>query len=242
MPLHDHFRPPMEFEHWESFHSAWANTIVRHLNSDLLPSRYRALPHTRMGSQVESDVITFEKSATGVAAEAAGNGVATAVWAPPQPARTFAAGFRAQDLFEVRVLDERTGRRLVAVVELVSPTNKDRPENRRTFAVKCASHLQAGVAVVVIDVITERKESPLGDFEELLDLHETFPGSGALPLYAVSCRTTKPDKSWRMETWVERLTVGGTLPTLPLWLADNLAIPLRLEESYEETCRVLRLT
>ena len=31
------------------------------------------------------------------------------------------------------------------------------------------------------------------------------------------------------------------LPTLPLWLADNFAVPLELEECYEETCRVLRI-
>jgi len=28
---------------------------------------------------------------------------------------------------------------------------------------------------------------------------------------------------------------------LPLWLADYLPVPLDLEESYEETCRVLRI-
>jgi hypothetical protein len=28
---------------------------------------------------------------------------------------------------------------------------------------------------------------------------------------------------------------------LPLWLTDKLAVPLELETSYEETCRILRL-
>jgi hypothetical protein len=28
---------------------------------------------------------------------------------------------------------------------------------------------------------------------------------------------------------------------LPLWLADNLAVPLELEARYEETCRILRI-
>jgi len=28
---------------------------------------------------------------------------------------------------------------------------------------------------------------------------------------------------------------------LPLWLADSIPMPLDLEESYEETCRVLRI-
>ena len=30
-------------------------------------------------------------------------------------------------------------------------------------------------------------------------------------------------------------------PTLPLWLAGNLSVPLDLEASYEETCKVLRI-
>jgi hypothetical protein len=29
------------------------------------------------------------------------------------------------------------------------------------------------------------------------------------------------------------------LPTGPLWLADNLAVPLELEESYEQSCALL---
>jgi hypothetical protein len=37
------------------------------------------------------------------------------------------------------------------------------------------------------------------------------------------------------------LGLGQPLPTLPLWLADNLAVPLELEGSYEETCRALRI-
>ena len=32
-----------------------------------------------------------------------------------------------------------------------------------------------------------------------------------------------------------------TLPTLPIWLDDDCLIPLNLESSYEETCRILRI-
>jgi hypothetical protein len=31
------------------------------------------------------------------------------------------------------------------------------------------------------------------------------------------------------------------LPTLPLWLTEDFAIPLDLEASYEQTCRDLRI-
>ena len=44
-----------------------------------------------------------------------------------------------------------------------------------------------------------------------------------------------------MEAWAHPLELGRPLPTLPLWLAENLAVPLELEPSYEETCRILRI-
>ena len=45
---------------------------------------------------------------------------------------------------EVRTLATDTGPKLVAAIELVSPGNKDRPAERRAFAIKCASHLAQG--------------------------------------------------------------------------------------------------
>ena len=47
--------------------------------------------------------------------------------------------------------------------------------------------------------------------------------------------------TWLLETWPHPLALGRPLPTLPLWLADNDAVPLELEPSYEETCRILRI-
>ncbi len=66
-------------------------------------------------------------------------------------------------------------------------------------------------------------------------------GAEPPPLYAVACRQTKKDDTWLLETWAQALTLGQPLPTLPLWLADNLAVPLALEECYEETCRGLSI-
>jgi hypothetical protein len=36
-----------------------------------------------------------------------------------------------------------------------------------------------------------------------------------------------------LETWAHLLAVGRPLPTLPLWLADDLAVPLELEATYD---------
>ena len=57
-------------------------------------------------------------------------------------------------------------------------------------------------------------------------------------LYAVAYRSHSAD---RVEAWPERLTVGGGLPTLPLWLSDILAVPVDLERSYLAACKALRI-
>jgi hypothetical protein len=152
-----------------------------------------------------------------------------------------AADFRDVDEYEVRVYDSARDRRLVAAIELVSPSNKDRPETRRAFVAKCAALLQQQVSVAIIDVVTTRE---FNLYAELLEfLGRTDPSLAQPPgaLYAVACRGTMPRKRWLFEAWHRGLTLGQPLPALPIWLADDLAITLDLENSYEETCRVLRI-
>jgi hypothetical protein len=60
-------------------------------------------------------------------------------------------------------------------------------------------------------------------------------------MYAAACRWRRQGDTPRLETWAHALPLGQPLPTLPLWLADDLAVPLELEASDEETCRILRI-
>jgi hypothetical protein len=126
----------------------------------------------------------------------------------------------------------------VAAVELVSPANKDRPSNREAFVRKCASYLQEGVAVIVVDVVTNRS----GNFHaDLLAALGKKVGASDRPLYAASYRTIMHKRKTRLEAWPADLKVGKKLPTLPLWLAPDLAVPLDLEQSYQATCVSLRI-
>ncbi|MGH9678049.1 MAG: hypothetical protein ACRD36_13175, partial [Candidatus Acidiferrum sp.] len=148
MPLLDHFHPPLSLHrHWQGFHSAWANAMVRQLNDGLLPARFHAEPSIQLGGQVEIDVPTFEETTV---SDAIGNGVSTIAWAPPQPLLSAPVDFSQLDIFEVRVLFDEGGYRLAAAIELISPANKDRPTSRRAFAAKCANYLQSRVGVIVI--------------------------------------------------------------------------------------------
>jgi hypothetical protein len=86
-------------------------------------------------------------------------------------------------------------------------------------------------------------EFPLQPIEVISVLSATDPSLAQSPiaLYAVACRGMMPRKRWLFEAWHRGLTLGQPLPPLPIWLADDLAITLDLESSYEETCRVLRI-
>ena len=245
MPLRDHFHAPLaDRRSWEGFHGQWPATIVSELNRNL-PLRYAAEPRVHQGSSIEVDVATYEEDGSASTAFRVGGnggaGVATAVWTPPRPTLAFATDWPAQDEYEVRVYDTRSGHRLVAAIEIVSPANKDRPEHRRAFVNKCAALLQERVCVGIVDLVTTRTANL---FRELLDLlGEPSPTSAdeTSPLHAVTCRSTKNGATWLTEIWLQALSIGQPLPTLPLWLADDLSVPLDLESSYEETCRNLRL-
>jgi hypothetical protein len=239
MPLLDHFHPPLSvYRHWEGFHSAWANAIVQQLNRGLLPPRYYAEPHIHLGIQVEADVATFEKEGR---ADGAGGGVATAVWAPARPTVRAPLAFARPDLFEVQVINDEEGPRLVAAIELISPANKDRPGNRQAFAVKCASYLQQGIAVVIVDVVTTRQSDLHTELLQLLDLSSALPEAAFPPLYAVAYRTAGSAGQLFLEAWPETLNLGAVLPTLPLWLGADLVLPLNLDQSYAATCESLRI-
>jgi hypothetical protein len=243
MPLRDHFRPPLEsLLPWEGFHATWPVMIVARLRRQL-PRRYLVLPRVHSGSSVEIDVATFHDEGGTPGVTALGNGstggVATALWAPPRPTLTVTTDLPAQDVNEVRVYDEKSGRRLVAAVEIVSPANKDRPEHRQAFVSKCLGLLQELVSIVVVDVVTTRGTNLYAELLEAIGQPDPILSRESPSPYAAACRSTKPEKKWLLEMWAYPLTIGRLLPTVPLWVARDLAVPLELEESYEESCALL---
>ncbi len=243
MPLRDHFRSPLDdMRHWEGLHGGWPMMIVASLRRKL-PRRYFAEPRVHSGASAEIDVATFENEDEGVLAtgdENGNGGVATAVWAPARPTLAVITDLPAQDVYEVRVYDEKRHCRLVAAVEIVSPANKDRPEHRNAFLSKCAGLLREGVSVVIVDLVTTRTQNLYESMLELLGQSDPTLNPET-SLYAAACRLTKRTDKWVLETWAQSLALGHPLPTLPLWLADNLAVPLELEESYEQSCSILNI-
>jgi hypothetical protein len=249
MPLRDHFRPPISNRSsWEGFHGGWPMTIVQHLVK-VLPEQFTAEPRVHLGDYYEIDVCAFEEDygrpdGTPAVESAAGGGgsggVATATYAPPRPTLVLDAELDDQYRYEVLVFDQTRDRQLVAAIEIVSPANKDRPESRRVFVAKCATLLQQQVCVSIVDLVTIRRSNLYCDLLDLIGCSDpSFEPPP--PTYAVTCRGHKVDRQSRLAAWAYPLAVGHKLPTLPIWLTDELSVSLDLEASYEETCQVLRI-
>jgi hypothetical protein len=241
MPLRDHFHPPLSrTSSYQEVHGGWPMVVVQQLGR-VLPSNYVAGPHVHVGAQIEVDIGAFEHGSTLDTSRYEQGGVATEVYAPLQPSLEVQTALGDFDEYEVRVYDIERGRRLVAAIELISPGNKDRPETRGQFVAKCAALLRSGVCVVLVDIVTSKD---FNLYSELLSLiGERDPSLSVPPsaTYAVSCRWHPRGAEYWLEAWHHPLCTNQTLPVLPLWLNEDLAISLDLEASYEQTCRDLRI-
>lgn len=262
MPLKNHAKLH-SINQWNSFHAAWIAQIAFGLNLGRLPVRFEAKPSLKVGTNAEIDVATVEESVSLFAgvngfppeADDAGGGVAVAaeptVYAPPAPTLTAAdVTFTDTDLFEVQVFSD-DGWKLVAAVELVSPANKDRDDTVRTFTVKAASYLQAGVSLVVVDVVAGRSAELHNELCDLLDLPAAVRWGSPSGFSVVSYRTRqdpkRPTPTTRygkvtLDVWPHAVGYGDPLPTVPLWLTPTFAVPLELEPTYTSTCAGLRIT
>ena len=229
MALRDHFKPPLSVRrHWHAFHNAWATYLASHLNQQL-PEGYFAEANVQFG--IEIDVAAFEES------ESTAAGM-TGAWTAPAPTRTVPVSV-VMDGVEVQIYDREGGPNLTGAIELVSPSNKDRPEHRDAFVSKTATYIRQGVGVMIVDVVTSR---PTNLHEEILgrmDARSDPPFEE--PLYAAAYRLIERAGQTRLEIWQQALAVGETLPTMPLWLRGGLCMGVDLNLTYDRTCQELRI-
>ena len=243
MALQDHFRPPLSVRrHWHAFHNAWATYLSADLNQ-LLPEGYFAEANVQFG--IEIDVATFEETgSSSLYNTVPDNSIddlpteGSVGWRIPAPTQTVPITI-STDIVEVLVFSREAGPTLAGAIELVSPANKDRPAHRDAFVSKCATYLQQGVGLVMVDVVTDRRAN-LHD-ELLVRLHAPGVVPWDAALYAVSYRPVNRAGQASLDMWQTIVAIGHSLPTLPLWLRGNLCVPVDLDATYHRTCREQRL-
>jgi len=231
MPLLDHFHPPLlTARHWESFHGRWAAALFDLLNDHLLPEGYFAEMEVRLGTRIEVDVATIAGQ------QAAANPDTT--WTPPAGEMTVPIAF--PESVEVLVRASASGPTLVAAIELVSPSNKDRPETRQAFVIKCAAYLQMGCGLILVDVVSSYTACLHNELAELLNLPQ-MRFDPVPRLYLTAFHPQRRDDRDEMEVWMRTLALGELLPTLPLWVRGYGPLPINLEATYHEACVRSRL-
>jgi hypothetical protein len=214
----------------------WPAIIVQQLRKQL-PSGYVSAPRVRLGPYFEIDIGAYEKDDAAPGASSSASGV-TATLAPPRPAWFIETDVPENDEYEVEIYNVEEERRLVAVIEIVSPANKDRPDKRRAFVGKCGALLRKGVAVSVVDLVTIRHTNLYAELMAFIGHPDPTLGPEPPSIYAASCRwvTNAAETRARLEAWPAPMTVGKPLPAIPIWLSESLSIVFDLDRSYEQAC------
>lgn len=226
MPIHDWTRVSSgTFHH---FHLIWIASLSNSLNGGGLPAGYFALAEQVSGGPIP-DVVTLRiKPRPGAQAE--GNGGVAVATAPPKAkivrqAETDAYVRKANRL---TIRDPRGT--VVAVIEIVSPGNKDSRAALRALVEKAADFLHKGIHLLIVDLFPPTKRDPQGIHKAIWDeiLDEPFhpPPDKPLTLVAYSAGTVK-------SAYVEPVAVGDALRDMPLFLEPGAYVPAPLESTYQ---------
>lgn len=227
MPMHDWSRIPPGLFH--DFHQTWTIQIKLTLNAGILPKSISALIEQRSGPW-KSAIFDIER--LGEPRAEIGKHAGGTVLAPPV---TRFVGRTSKQIYATRanriVVKHRLGR-TIAVIEIVSPGNKDSRAALRDFIEKIIDFLRAGIHVLVIGLFPPTPRDPLGLHKAIWDEIEekdfAFPDGKDRVL--ASYETGKV-----LAYYVEPLGVGDILPDMPLFLANGWQVPVPLESTYEAT-------
>ena len=228
MPIHDWTR--IDVGTYHDFHQDWTMQIRRALNAGVLPPGYVAQADQRVLGY-EPDVIALHQRPPA----SAGGGLAVADTPPRvrQSARieTDRAAY-ARKANRIAVKHKRG--RVVAVIEVVSPGNKDSKHAIRSFTRKLAALLRAGVNALVVDLFPPTPRDPDGIHRVIWDdlAGEPFePRPDGKPL-TVAGYDARGEDGDGLTAWVDPVAVGDPLPDGPLFLGPGWYVNCPLEASY----------
>ena len=215
MPMHDWTR--VEAGIFHDFHLAWTVELRNALNGGLLPQGYYALTEQHAGQRIP-DLIARHGAAP--EAESASlraplGGLALAE-APPRVSHQSEMVPAPRSRRRTLAIRHVSGHRLVAVVEIVSPANKDRLEHIEELAGKIDSFLGAGIHAMMIDPFPVGLHDPNGLDAVIREFYCGPEGVGAPSIDSPPC-VVSYCAALRIGIFSEPLEVGRELPVMPLF-------------------------
>jgi hypothetical protein len=227
MPIHDWTRVPAGLFH--HFHQDWSIEIARALNRGLLPKGVAALVEPRAGPR-EADVLAIERRNSFQSSPESEGGVATVDRPVTQIVRHTTNAIFAQQANSI-VVRHHLGR-IIAVIEILSPGNKDSRAALRDFTEKTIAFLRRGIRLLIVDLFPPTQRDPLGIHKVIWDdiLEEDFSFPPGKDRILVSYQT---DGAYT--AYVEPVAVGDVMPDMPLFLSKHLHVKVPLESTYQTT-------
>lgn len=232
MPIHDWTRVYAGLFH--DFHQSWSIRIKDAMNGGLLPKGLTALVEQKAGTK-EPDVLTVDAFVEPRRAGDPYGGLLTVAPPATRIVRKSSKEFYS-DLANRIVVKHKLGR-TVAVIEIVSPGNKDSKRAFKEFLDKSLEFIHAGVHLLVVDLFPPTKRDPFGvhraiwdEFEDEDVLFEFPPGKDRI--------LASYDAGREKAAYVEPIAVGDEMPDMPLFLFDGRHIKVPLEAAYQTTWAV----
>lgn len=228
MPVHDWTRVDAGIFH--DFHHEWISTIKRALNAGLLPPDHYALAEQIAGG-LGPDVLTLQGPTNGAPPVGEPRAGITLAASPPQ------VWFRARteiDMYAAKAkavaIHHASNHRVVAMVEIVSPGNKNSRHGLRAFVEKAEELLRAGIHLLIVDLFPPSARDPQGIhkaiWDEFNDNNFTLPADRQLTLAAYTGGLCP-------EAFIEPTAVGAALAAMPLFLTPDEYIRVPLEPTYQ---------
>ena len=232
MPAHDWTRVSAGTFH--DFHCGWIIHLKDGLNDGLLPAEYYAMAEQRAG-EVVPDVLTLSTNHDRPA-ETVPEGAVAVVEAPPKVSLTMTPDVETTYVLARRTLTIRhaSDHRIVALLEIVSPGNKNRASALRDFTDKAVSAIKQGIHLLVIDPNPPGIHDPDGIHGVIWDdmLSESYSAPEDKPLTLVAYTAEHMPCAY-----VEPFAVGTVLPDMPLFLTSESYINVPLEQTYMSAYR-----
>ncbi len=232
MPIHDWTRVPSGIFH--DFHQSWTIEIRNALNAGLLPDGFYAYVDQRVDGP-EPDVLAIDSSGK-KKRQRSGGGIA--VLDPPRT--RLVQNMEPDSAFYARKANRLSVRHrfgdVIAIIEIVSPGNKDGSAAFEAFVKKAVAFLHAGVHLLIIDLFPPTPRDPQGVHRALLNVFGgqpvRLPANKLLTLASYQASPT-------LKGYIEPVAVGDIMIEMPLFLSSREHVPVPLEASYMkswETC------
>jgi Protein of unknown function (DUF4058) len=230
MPVHDWTRVDAGIFH--AFHHDWITEIARALNRGLLPATYYALPEQLAGG-LGPDVLTLRMPGSNGPSLPLGppdGGVALASTPPRVRIRMQSEANRYAAQAKAVTIRHVSNHQVVAMVEILSPGNKNNQNGLNAFVRKAHEALAAGIHLLLVDLFPPGPRDPQG-------IHRAVWGDDCGEDYALPADKPLTCVSYiggaGAAAFVEPVAVGDPLPEMPLFLTPDVYVPVPLERTYQ---------